>query len=106
MPCGDPTATIPFESDHPYSNSLDCTWTYDNGSPGFALHFSLLDVERSFDFVVVRDANGVVVAVYTGIFRRGVTTPCINTIVVDVELLTDGSVVGQGFVVDAVVPCA
>lgn len=104
-PCGDPSATIPFESEHPYRNSLDCTWTYDHGSSGYALHFSLLDVERNFDYVVVTDADGTEVARYTGTFRRGVTTPCINTNVSNVQLLTDGSVVGQGFVVDAAVPC-
>lgn len=104
-PCGDPTATIPFESEHPYRNGMDCTWTYDHGSPGYALHFSLLDVERTFDFVVVTDASGTEVARYTGTFRRGVTTPCITTSVSNVRLLTDGSVVGEGFVVDAAVPC-
>jgi Zn-dependent metalloprotease len=104
-PCGDSAATIPFESDHPYTNNLDCTWTYDNGSPGYALHFSLLDVEESFDFVTVTDGNGAVVAQYTGTFRRGVTTPCISTNVSNVRLETDGSVVGDGFIVDAAVPC-
>lgn len=61
-PCGDAAATIPFESDHPYANNSDCIWTYDNGSPAYALHFSLLDVERDFDFVIVTDANGAEVA--------------------------------------------
>jgi bacillolysin len=104
-PCGDATATIPFESEHPYRNSMDCTWTYDHGSAGYALHFSLLDVEKDFDFVTVTDANGAEIARYTGTFRRGVTTPCINTSVSNVRLRTDGSVVGQGFVVDAAVAC-
>jgi Zn-dependent metalloprotease len=105
-PCGDLAATIPFESEHPYRNSQDCTWTYDHGSPGYALHFSLLDVEKDFDFVIVTDGNGVELARYTGTFRRGVTTPCITTNVANVRLRSDGSVVGQGFVVDAAVPCA
>ena len=104
-PCGDSAATIPFESDHPYANNQDCTWTYDNGSSGFALHFSVLDVEESFDFVTVTDGNGAQVAQYTGTFRRGVTTPCIGTNAANVRLETDGSVVGDGFIVEAVVPC-
>ncbi len=104
-PCGDAAATIPFESDHPYTNNRDCPWNYDNGSPGYALHFSLLDVEKDFDFVIVTDANGTEVARYTGIFRRGVTTPCITTSVANVRLVTDGSVVGLGFIVDAAVAC-
>ena len=104
-PCGDSAAAIPFESDHPYGNNQDCTWTYDNGSSGFALHFSVLDVEQDFDFVTVTDGNGAEVARYTGTFRRGVTTPCISTNAANVRLESDGSVVGNGFIVDAAVPC-
>jgi hypothetical protein len=65
----------------------------------------VLDVERSFDFVTVMDADGAEIASYTGTFRRGVTTPCITTSVANVRLDTDGSIVGEGFVVDAAVPC-
>jgi len=104
-PCGDADATIPFESEHPYRNSIDCTWTYDHGSAGFTLHFSLLDVEKNFDYVIVTDGNGTELIRYTGTFRRGVTTPCIGTNVANVRLDTDGSVVGQGFIVDDAVAC-
>ena len=105
-PCvGDDTATIPFESPHPYGNNGDCTWTYDNGTGGFAFHFSLLDTEEDFDFVTVRDGNGAVLATYTGLFRRGATSPCITTPTGSVQLTTDASVVAQGFIVDAAVPC-
>jgi len=105
-PCvGDETATIPFESPHPYGNNGDCTWTYDNGTGGFALHFSLLDTEEDFDFVIVRDGNGTVLATYTGLSRRAVTSPCITTPTGSVQLTTDASVTAQGFIVDAVVPC-
>jgi hypothetical protein len=51
------------------------------------------------------DADGAEIASYTGTFRRGVTTPCITTSVANVRLDTDGSIVGEGFVVDAAVPC-
>lgn len=105
-PCvGDETATIPFESPHPYGNNGDCTWTYDNGAGGFAFHFSLLDTEANFDYVLVKDADGTVLATYTGKSRRPVTSPCIGTSTGSVQLTTDGSVVAQGFIVDAVVPC-
>jgi bacillolysin len=105
-PCvGDETATIPFESPHPYGNNGDCTWTYDNGTGGFAFHFSLLDTEADFDFVFVKDGNGTVLATYTGNNRRGATSPCISTPTGSVQLTTDSSVVAQGFIVDAVVPC-
>jgi Zn-dependent metalloprotease len=105
-PCvGDDNATIPFESPHPYGNNGDCTWTYDNGTGGFAFHFSLLDTEKDFDYVHVKDGNGAVLATYTGLSRRPVTSPCIPTSTGSVQLTSDASVVAQGFIVDAVVPC-
>jgi bacillolysin len=105
-PCeDDPNATIPFESPHPYGNNGDCTWTYDNGSPGFAFHFSLLDTEAGFDYVYVMDGNGTVLERYDGRYRRGVTSPCIATSTGSVRLTTDGGVTAQGFTVDAVEPC-
>ena len=105
-PCvGDATASIPFESPHPYGNNGDCTWTYDNGSAGFAFHFSLLDTEKDFDFVHVLDAAGNVLATYTGTSRRAVTSPCIPTDTGSVRLVTDSSVTAPGFIVDAVEPC-
>ncbi|MEV0289122.1 M4 family metallopeptidase [Kribbella sp. NPDC050820] len=105
-PCvSDPDADIPFESPHPYGNNGDCTWTYDNGTAGFAFHFSLLDTEKDFDFVTVLDGNGNELISYTGLFRRGATSPCIDTPTGSVRLTTDGSVVAQGFIVDAVVAC-
>jgi bacillolysin len=105
-PCvGDDTASIPFETPHPYGNNGDCTWTYDNGTGGFAFHFSLLDTEKNFDYVFVRDGDGNLLATYTGTFRRGATSPCITTSTGSVQFTSDPAVVGQGFIVDAVVPC-
>lgn len=105
-PClGDPDATIPFGSPHPYGNNGNCTWTYDNGTGGFAFHFSLLDTEKNFDFVIVSDGAGNELARYTGTDRNGATSPCITTPTGSVRLLTDPAVVAQGFTVDAVVAC-
>jgi Zn-dependent metalloprotease len=105
-PCvSDPDAEIPFESPHPYGNNADCTWTYDNGTGGFAFHFSLLDTEKDFDYVIVSDGNGNTLATYTGLHRRGATSPCISTPTGSVRLTSDGGVVAQGFIVDAVVAC-
>lgn len=105
-PClSDPDAEIPFESPHPYGNNANCTWTYDNGTGGFAFHFSLLDTEEDFDFVRVLDGNGNTLVTYTGLQRRGATSPCITTPKGSVRLTSDSSVVAQGFIVDAVVPC-
>jgi hypothetical protein len=105
-PCvSDPDATIPFGSPHPYGNNADCTWVYDNGSGGFAFHFSLLDTEKNFDYVTVSDANGNVLATYTGTFHHPVTSPCISTPTGSVRLTSDSGVTAQGFTVDAVVAC-
>jgi bacillolysin len=105
-PCvSDDHATIPFESPHPYGNNADCTWTYDNGQAGFAFHFSLLDTEKDFDYVRVKDADGTVLATYTGTFRRAVTSPCIPTSTGSVQLTSDSGVTAQGFTVDAVKAC-
>lgn len=105
-PClSDPDAAIPFESPHPYGNNADCTWTYDNGSAGFRFHFSLLDTEKDFDYVIVLDGNGAELARYTGLDRNGATSPCITTAKGSVRLLADSSVTAQGFTVDAVQSC-
>ena len=105
-PCvGDPTASIPFESPHPYGNNGDCTWTYDNGTGGFAFHFDLLETEAGFDYVIIRNANGTELARYDGTHPLGQTSPCIGTRRGSVQLTTDQSVVDEGFHVDEVVPC-
>lgn len=105
-PCVDhPDATIPFESDHPYAANSECRWTYDNGSGGFAFHFSVLNVESAYDFVYVLDEDGNALASYTGDFGADAPLTCIPTGKGSVVLLTDGSVESQGFVVDAIVPC-
>lgn len=107
-PCvSDADASIPFESPHPYGNGSDCTWTYDNGTGGFAFHFSLLDTEQDFDYVHVKDGNGTVLATYTGTVkgRKGTTSPCITTPTGSVQLASDLGTTAQGFKVDRIVAC-
>jgi Zn-dependent metalloprotease len=105
-PCeSNDAATIPFESPHPYGNMGDCTWTYDNGTAGFAFHFSLLNTEAGYDYVYVKDANGTVLATYDGDHPNGETSPCITTSTGSVQLVTDQAVTAPGFIVDAVEPC-
>ncbi len=105
-PCvSDDTASLPFGTPNGYGNNGDCTWTYDNGTGGFAFHFSVLDTEEDFDYVYVKDADGNVLATYTGLYRKGATSPCIPTSTGSVQLVSDPGVVDRGFVVDAVVPC-
>ncbi len=107
-PCvSNPNATLPIESPHPYGNNGDCTWTYDNGEPGFAFHFSLLNTEAGYDYVYIKDADGNVLATYDGdnTSAGGVSTPCIPTSSGTIQLVSDGGVTAPGFTVDAVEPC-
>ncbi len=105
-PCvSDPNAQIPFESPHPYGNNGDCTWTYDNGTAGFAFHFDQLETEAGYDYVVIYDGNGNELARYDGTHPLGQTTPCITTNVGSVRLITDPGVTDDGFHVDSVSAC-
>jgi bacillolysin len=105
-PCvGDADAEIPFGTPDGYGHNGDCTWTYDNGSDGFRFHFSVLSTEAGYDYVYVKDANGTVLAEYTGTYPAGTLSPCIPTSVGSVQLVSDPGVKDQGFVVDAVEDC-
>jgi bacillolysin len=106
-PCVDvPNATTPFESDHPYANNVDCTWTYDNGSAGFSFQFTLMDTEKNFDYVYVKDGDGNVLDTYTGTVKRpSFSSSCIPTATGSVQLVTDPGVTAQGFRVESVTPC-
>ncbi len=105
-PCtSNPNAQIPFESPHPYGNNGDCTWTFNNGSAGFAFHFDMLETEAGYDYVYVYDANGNELAKYDGTHPLGQTSPCITTSVGSVRLVSDPGVTDQGFHVDSVSAC-
>jgi len=105
-PCvGSANATLPIESPHPYGNNGDCTWTYDNGQPGFSFHFTLLDMEEDYDYVYVKDADGNVLATYTGTASGEFDSPCIPTSTGSVQMVTDPGVKAQGFTINAVNPC-
>jgi len=101
--CDVASATLPFGSAHPYANNTTCTWTYSAGAGGFRFHFSLLDVERNYDYVDILDANGVVLETITGPKRGGYTSVVVPTSVGKVRLRTDGSITKQGFTVDSIV---
>lgn len=100
--CDVAVTSVPFESAHPYSNNMNCTWTYTNATSNFRFHFSLLDVERNYDYIDIIDGNGNVLATLTGAYRSGYTSPVITTSVGKVRLRTDASVTKQGFKVDQI----
>jgi Zn-dependent metalloprotease len=105
-PCvGDEAAKLPFGTPDGYGNNGDCTWTYDNTSAGFQFHFQFLSTELDYDYVYVKDANGTVLATYTGTQPDGTLSPCIPTSKGSVQLVSDPGVKDKGFVVDAVQAC-
>ncbi|RYU13025.1 M4 family metallopeptidase [Nocardioides iriomotensis] len=108
-PCTDvTTSSVPFGSPHPYGNNGDCDYTFTNpAGGGYKLHFSVLDLEKDYDYLYLKDANGTLLATYTGAAKgtRGVDTPCISTPTAVLNLVTDAGVTAQGFTVDAVKPC-
>lgn len=109
-PCEDvTTSSLPFgTAPGPYGNNGDCTWTYTNpAGGGYKLHFSVLDLEKDYDYLYLKDANGNELATYTGTAKgnRGVDSPCISTPTATLNLVTDPAVTAQGFTVDSVKPC-
>lgn len=105
-PCeGTGDAQIPFASPHPYGNNGDCIYRYKNGSAGFKFRFSLLDTEEGFDYVYVQNDQGKVLATYSGTYDTPLLSPCIGTRNGIVQLVSDRSVTGEGFTVDAVSRC-
>mgnify|MGYP002682725092 CR=1 FL=1 len=63
------TTVVPtrVESEHPYRSNMDETWTIDGGSSAtrIRLHFSRLETEPAFDWVLILDENDNVVESYT-----------------------------------------
>lgn len=63
------------------------------------------DAEIPFESPHPYGNNGDCTWTYEGLDRNGATSPCISTPTGSVRLTTDGSVVAQGFTVDAAVAC-
>lgn len=97
------------ESDHPYSNNMDESWTYSiPGAEALVLHFSADTLlESSFDKLYITDANGSQVGetYYSGSSLAGkyIVVPGDT---VNLRLTTDGSVTKNGFTVDLIRPAA
>jgi len=93
-------ATVVAESEHPYRNNTDQTWEVTSlGATRVRVHFLRLETESGFDYVSVYSEKGVLVAEYDG-SHYAVWTPWVDGESLTIGLLTDGSIVGYGFVVD------
>lgn len=102
-PCqGDPwlQLTRSVESPHDYTNDYDNSWTITEGGARFIrLHFPRIDVERGYDFLIVKDGAGNTVARYTGAVQDVLTPPIAGDTAV-VQLVSDYSVTRWGFAMD------
>ncbi|MBI4818214.1 MAG: proprotein convertase P-domain-containing protein [Deltaproteobacteria bacterium] len=85
---------------HPYANDTDFEWEVgEGGATRMRLHFTSIDLERGYDKLEVRDAQGRVVVEYTG-KQADVTTPAISGSLAKIRLVTDSSVTKYGFAMD------
>jgi len=95
-------ADYSIESEHPYENNMNQTWTIT--MPGFtsiALHFSRIELESGWDYLIVRDASGSIVKEYTGTYEN-IWTPSVGGDTIKVTLESDSSITYWGFAIDKV----
>ena len=92
-------------SAHPYSNYINQTWTVQNPDGSAALtrvHFSRLETESGYDYVILRDQTGHEVARYDGSYPAGLWSEAIPGATVQVQLVSDIAITAWGFCVDEV----
>ena len=92
-----------LESDHPYSNNFDHTWTITkDGATQIRVHFTKIDVENNYDYVYVYDYAGNQLHKLTGLYSNGGWTSWSNGDTIKVRLKTDYSVTRWGFAIDQI----
>ncbi|MCL5742391.1 MAG: M12 family metallo-peptidase, partial [Acidobacteria bacterium] len=94
------------ESDHPYANNTDKTWTYTlpQGAASLNVTFdSRTSVEPGYDFIYISDANGTPISgsPFTGasLSNRTISVPGAT---VKIRLTSDSSTVDYGFKVTSI----
>ena len=105
-----PSPTLPgpsclIESEHPYANHTDASWTLTNPDPGATvskIHFARMEVEVGWDAVLLKDGSGNLVEHLDGHHPGGFWSAPIPGRVVQVQLLSDHSVTYWGFCVDQI----
>ena len=88
---------FPIESPHPYANDFSgqVQVVAPTGATQLRLHFSRIDVESNYDFVVVKDEAGNKLAEWTG-NRGAVVSETLEAASVRLHLFSDSSVTGWG----------
>ncbi|MBK9092476.1 MAG: SBBP repeat-containing protein [Anaerolineae bacterium] len=97
------------ESQHPYANHFDYTWTITNPdihASGSRVHFSRVETESCCDQVRVLDQNGNIIQSVTGDYPSGLWSDPVPGRVVKVRLTTDYSVTRWGFCADTITSVA
>ena len=91
----------PIESPHPYSDNFSgqVQIVAPEGATEMKLHFTRIDVEQNYDFVVVRDEAGTKLAEWTGDLGA-VVSPVFSEPSVRLFLFTDGSVTDWGLALE------
>lgn len=93
------------QSLHPYSDNSDETWTITNTDEVAAysrLHFRRLETESGFDFVNVKDSDGIVIQPLSGSYPNGVWSVAVPGRTVQIQLLSDFIYTAYGFCVDRI----
>lgn len=109
----DPVASGPFvvqsgclaESLHPYENNTNQTWTVNNldtSAQSSRVHFSRVEVETNYDYIILKDEAGQEHQRITGSYPSGLWSDPIPGTTVQVQLITDSGGTAYGFCLDQV----
>jgi hypothetical protein len=93
------------ESPHPYENNMSETWTVtnpDTDAQSTRVHFSRVEVESNYDYVILRDEHGQEHQRITGGHPSGLWSTLVPGRVVQVQLVTDSSETYWGFCLDQI----
>jgi subtilisin family serine protease/PKD repeat protein len=99
---------LKIESEHPYANSVDTTWTITHeGYSNIAVHFENISLESlsggdNLDRIYVYDGDNNTLAIYKESLVD-VWSPYAQGDTLYVRLVTDGSVTDDGFYIDQVI---
>ncbi len=93
------------ESDHPYANNTNKTWTYSHPQPADYLEIKFSSetfTESGYDYIYLYDATNAQIGKYSGTALAGqtITVPG-NSF--SIKLTSDGSVTGYGFSIDSII---
>ena len=104
----DPTPTPDpclVESPHPYNNNMTQAYVVTNPNPsaqGSRVHFSRIELEDNYDYLIVRDSSGWEYERITGSYPTGRWSAAVLGRQVHLLMDTDGSITDWGFCVDQV----